>query len=274
MIVDTHCHLDFFPPSQRSAIIRRSLARLRGLITVGVGIASSRASLAIAASEERIKVVIGLYPHQSREDWSLNSRVSNQWRGELQALEELLNHYQGQISGLGEIGLDYTSPSPSEIDRGREGQKLLLHKQLKLAQKYNLAVVFHCRQAWDDLISLIRETAPPRGVIHCFSFSRKEAREALDLGLNLSFTGMVTFKKNQELRAVLKFVPLSAILLETDAPFLAPEPYRGRTCEPWMVEETLKLVARLKRKKLEEVATQLNENTQHFFAPEGDKFLW
>jgi TatD DNase family protein len=170
--------------------------------------------------------------------------------------------FEKQLVAIGETGLDYyNSTAPISI------QKKFLTKYLHLAIKTNLPVIFHCREAFQDLFSIVDQEYPKNmpAVLHCFTGSIAEAEEVLRRGWFLSFSGIVTFKKSEALREVAKIVPLSQLLIETDTPYLAPQSKRGKTNEPAFVVETAQCIADLKKISLEEVANATCENGEKLF---------
>ena len=174
---------------------------------------------------------------------------------------------------VGECGLDLYR-LPENINRAealkKQTEVFLLEK--KLADKYSLPLVIHCRDAHDELIGVLSGFGQTKGVVHCFTADRDIAKKYLDLGLNLGFTGIITFppkkkdpKPQEELWEVVKMTPLEKILVETDCPYLAPEAYRGKRGEPWMVEEVIKKIAELKGLGFEEVAEISTANAKRLF---------
>ncbi|MDE3056005.1 MAG: TatD family hydrolase [Verrucomicrobiota bacterium] len=165
-----------------------------------------------------------------------------------------------ELLAIGETGLDYYSVStPKAI------QEKFLVRYLHLAKETQLPLLFHCRNAFADLFTIVSQEYSGPALIHCFTGSLQEAETALQLGWHLSFSGIITFKKSEELRKVVKEVPLSRILLETDAPYLAPQSHRGHLNEPSFLPETAHCIAEVKGVSIEEVAAVTSFNAKHFF---------
>lgn len=162
----------------------------------------------------------------------------------------------GQIVALGETGLEYFHPG---LDRNV--QKKFLIRYLHLAQECNLPVIFHCREAFSDLFAITDLEYKGAAILHCFTGSLKEAEEVLKRGWFISFSGIVTFKKSEELRELAQIVPLNQMLIETDAPYLAPQPKRGKMNEPAFILETARTIAETKRISVEEIARKTFENS-------------
>jgi TatD DNase family protein len=175
----------------------------------------------------------------------------------------------GLLAGIGETGLDYYyAHSPKEL------QKEYLRNYLRLAGKYNLPVVIHCREAWHDFFTILDEENAPlkepiKGVLHCFTGNKEEAQEVLKRGFYLSLSGIVTFKKSLILQEVAAFVPLDALLIETDSPYLAPQTRRGKKNEPAFVVEVAEKIAEIKGCGVEEVANATLKNTACLFLKES-----
>lgn len=219
MIIDTHAHLDFpdYKSDLESVLSRAKEAGVNYIINVGTSLASSGKSVALANRFHDIYASIGIHPHDA-------SKVSEQ---DWQTLESMIN--EPKVIAIGETGLDYyRNRSP------HEDQQRIFHKHLTLAKTHNLPVIIHCRDASDDCLKILDEhkNGALRGVVHCFSGTREIAEKCIDLGLYLSFAGPITFSTADNLREVAKSVPVERLLLETDCPFLSPQPKRGERNEP------------------------------------------
>jgi TatD DNase family protein len=213
--IDDHCHLDLTAergPSADEAVAAARAAGVERLVTVGTDVASSAAAVEVARRFDGVWATAGVHPHDAKDGW--------------EGLEALLG--EPQVVAVGECGLDYHyDHSP------REAQRASFAAQIALARAHDLALVVHTREAWDDTFAILAaEGAPERTVIHCFTGGPEEARRCLDLGAHLSFSGIVTFKGAPEVRDAAALCPLDRLLVETDSPFLAPVPHRGRTNEP------------------------------------------
>ncbi|MBI4437101.1 MAG: YchF/TatD family DNA exonuclease [Candidatus Omnitrophica bacterium] len=263
MFVDTHCHLQFkeYDPD-REVVIQRSLKESVGtLLCVGTDVAMSREANALAQTHRFIYSSVGFHPHGAK-DFS---------ESVFQELREITK--STKVVAVGEIGLDYyRNLSPVE------DQKRCLRRMFDLAEEFRHPVLLHIRdaaptpsgfggQAYPDMIELLKEhcTLPIRGVNHCFSGSVKELQEMLDLGLYVSFAGNLTYPKSDPIREAVKACPIDRILLETDAPYLAPQSYRGKRNEPAYLRQTAVEVASLKGISLEEVERSTAENALTLF---------
>lgn len=256
MLIDTHCHLNFeaFKKDYKE-VAKRCQEKGMKLVTVGAQLETSKRAVEIAHEFDFVFAACGLHPnHLTDEDFVKNEFL------------ELAK--DGQTVAIGETGLDYYqmwADTPEEEQEVKEGQKELLKKHLDLAREVKLPVILHCRDAYEDLLRFMREEKDIQAVVHCFLGSREIAKQFLDLGYYLGFTAILTFTDDQELLEVVKEVPLEKIFIETDAPYLAPEPYRGKRCEPIYVEEVAKKVAELKGVPVEKVIEQTGKNAEEFF---------
>ncbi len=252
-LIDTHAHLDFpeFADRLPTVIDRAFQAGVIQIVTIGIDIETSRKAAQIAQSNENIYAAAGIHPQAS---FLLNSQ-------ELEALEKIAT--ADKVVALGEIGLDYYHET-----QPRAVQKECFHHQMQLAVKIAKPVVFHIRNAWDDFFPLVSEFALslPPSVMHCFSGDWAIARRCLDMGFYLSIPGVVTFNKAESLQEVARRAPLDRLLLETDCPYLAPVPFRGKTNEPAFVVHTATKIAQCRREPLEKVAACTTDNARKVFA--------
>lgn len=231
-LIDTHAHLQLEPLVRDAAgVVSRAQSQgVQWIISVGIDLADSKTMIRIVEQFPQAFACLGYHPHNA-----LNVSDSG-----LTEMRELAQH--PKVVGYGEIGLDfYRNISP------RERQVTAFRDQIVLAKDLGLPLVIHLRNAYDEGLSILEEFAPfPRGgVIHCFSGSLQDARRALELGFYISVPGTITYKKNDEFRSIVKQAPRDRILLETDCPFLAPEPFRGRDNEPAYLIYTARKVAEL-----------------------------
>jgi TatD DNase family protein len=255
-LADAHCHLDakYFPEGAEVVIQRAREAGVVGFAVVGVGetIDSARDAVALARRfPGSVCACVGIHPHDAG-GW--DDRAVEELAGLARAAE---------VSAVGEIGLDYHyDHSP------RETQRDVFARLIALAREVRKPVVVHTREAADDTLAILeREKARDvGGIIHCFSESRPFATRALDLGFDISFSGIVTFKNALAIQEVAAWAPLERILLETDSPYLAPAPMRGKRCEPAMVAHTARRVAELRGMALDELAAATLANTERRFA--------
>ena len=245
-VFDTHCHLDDekFDEDREEAYLRMADAGVRRCVCVGSDLATSRRSLAFARAHEGVYAAVGVHPHEAKDAPA----------GYLDELTRLLD--EKEAVALGEIGLDdYYDFSPRDV------QKKVLAEQVDLAVKLDVPVIFHIRDAHGDMIDFFRSRKTlPGGIIHCFSGSAETAREYGKMGFYISFAGPLTFKKAPHLWEAAKAVPLDRLLVETDSPYLAPEPKRGRRNEPANVVWVLKKLAELREIPEEEMARITWEN--------------
>ncbi|MGH9438208.1 MAG: TatD family hydrolase [Terriglobia bacterium] len=255
-LIDSHCHLDGPEyDSDRDAVIARAReAGVRRLLVIGTGASYQEigATLPIAERIEGACCACGIHPHDA-------SKFLESDFGELR---EFAHH--PKFVAVGEIGLDYHyDHSP------REAQQNILIRQLELARELNLPVLIHCRDAWDDLRRIFQEHwrgSGLGGVLHCFTGSRDDAFDLMDYGFMISFAGNLTFKNASGLREVAPEIPADRILTETDCPFLAPVPHRGKRNEPAFVAEVLRQLAVLRGAGEEEMGAQVINNFQTLFA--------
>ncbi|HEX73339.1 MAG TPA: TatD family deoxyribonuclease [Candidatus Hydrogenedentes bacterium] len=248
-LVDTHCHLqDPAFDNDREAVIARAVDALDWLVVIGDDLENSRRALVL--SRERIYATAGFHPyHADHVDESA-----------LAAIRRLAA--QPCVIAIGEIGLDYFNEfSP------RAAQRRALEMQLDLAQSLCLPAVIHCRDAEDDMLAILRDHAAslPSVIMHCFGGDGLFAKQCLDLGCFISFAGNVTFPKAHALRDAAAATPPDRMLLETDAPYLAPQPRRGRRCEPADVLHTARFLADFKKMEYEVFCTQTVENAHRAF---------
>ncbi len=232
-LVDTHAHLglDKLYGDVAGAVQRAEAAGVGSIITIGTDLEQSVRALEIADQFPRVWAAVGFHPHNAR---AADDRT-------LAEMERLAGH--PRVVAYGEIGLDFHwDLSPRDV------QRAVYREQIGLARKLGKPVIIHLRDAYDEGLGMLEAAAPfPRvGVIHCFSGTGDDARRALDLGFCLSFPGTVTFKNNDWLRAIVASLPEDRILLETDCPFLAPVPLRGKTNEPSFMVHTAEMVAQVR----------------------------
>ena len=260
MLIDTHCHLDpqYFPNGPDEALARAREVGIGGFVAIGVGKDLAPARAAVALSERlpsRIGCAIGVHPHDA-------AQLDDAMYEELAVLAAAPS-----VLAVGEIGLDYHyDHSPRDV------QKAVFARLIALARSLKKPIVIHTRSApADTLALLVSERAKDvGGVIHCFSEDRAFATKALNLGFDLSFSGIVTFKSSVAIQDVAGWAPLERILVETDSPYLAPVPLRGKPCEPAYVVHTARKVAELRGMPFEALAEATTVNAQRRF---GRSFL-
>jgi TatD DNase family protein len=250
-LIDSHCHLDaqVFDEDRDAAIQRARDAGVETMVAIGSGDGPPDLSAGIRLAEQYdfIYATVGVHPHDaSKADEST-------WKD----LSSLTAH--PKVIAVAEIGLDYHYDfSP------RETQRAVFARQLRIALDANLPIAIHTREAWADTVALLREhwsgSPNPGGIFHCFSGSPTEAEEALALGFLLSYSGIITFPKAEQLREAVRRTPLDRLLVETDAPYLAPVPWRGKRNEPAYVVETARKVAEVKVLSFDEVVEATTSN--------------
>jgi TatD DNase family protein len=250
MIIDSHAHLEMKEfDSDREEVIK--LAKEAGvdfIITVGTNLVLSRKAVALAQGHETVYATIGIHPHDA----------SKADKKTCESLKELAQRQK--IVAYGEIGLDFFRNISS-----REKQIEVFRLQLELAEELNLPVIIHDREAHELTLKMVKASSVRRGVFHCFSGDYTMAKQCIDLGFYISVPGVVTFDKAKTIQDVVRRVPLSSLLLETDAPYLAPIPHRGKRNEPSFIIHTAKKVAELKGVPLEEVAQATTQNAKSLF---------
>jgi TatD DNase family protein len=252
MLVDSHAHLDGEEfNSDREDVLRRAAAAGVGSILCPLEISNPRSvqtGLALAAAHPEVRLAAGLHPHEAK-------RFTPDALADVRRLAG-----EGKIAAVGEIGLDfhYHFSTPEE-------QCAAFRAQLDLARELGLPAVIHSRNAGEDILRAVREEGLERGVLHCFSESWDVAATAIAAGLFISFSGIVTFPKARDLREVVRRVPIDRLLVETDAPYLAPVPYRGQRNEPAYVVETAKTIASLIKTSLDDLARTTTANFRSLF---------
>lgn len=250
MLIDSHCHLDYPDFAEdRDAVVQRARDAGIGLmVTISCKVTEAEKILAIAEAYEDVVCSMGIHPHEAGTEPETDA----------QTLVDLARH--PKVVGIGETGLDYYyEHSP------RDRQQRNFRHHIEAARVSGLPLIVHARDADEDTADILEAEfaqAPFPGLIHCFTAGPELARRALDIGFYISISGIATFKSAQNLRDVIKTVPLNRLLVETDAPWLAPTPHRGKRNEPSFVKHTAALVAEVKGVSYEEIERQ---TTQNFF---------
>jgi len=249
MLVDSHCHLDYASAEERPEIIARARrAGVGTLLTISTKLGEFPAVRAIAESDSDIWCSVGIHPHEAASDPPIDAA----------GLGALTAH--PKVVGIGETGLDfYYEHSP------RAQQEAVFRTHCAAARMTGLPLIVHTRDADAATAAILAEERPPAGMIHCFSTGRELAEKALELGFYISLSGILTFAKANELRAIARDLPLERLLVETDAPYLAPAPLRGKRNEPAFVVHTAKRLAELKGVSPEELASITTANFFRLF---------
>jgi len=254
-MIDTHCHLTHgkFDPDREEAVERARAAGLEACISIGTGVEDARAVLDLARRHPGfVHATAGLDPFSSH-------RAGDGFDDELAALHGLLDN--GGFCAVGEIGLDYhydLDPKPVQAER--------FERQLELAAALDLPVVIHVREAHGDMHAILSSHPDNRGVIHSFTGGPDEARRYLDIGWYLALNGVLTFRNAAEVREATRLAPVDRLLVETDSPYLAPEPKRGRRCEPAYVAHTLAHLAQVRGEPLASLDAATTENARRLFS--------
>jgi TatD DNase family protein len=261
MFIDSHAHLDGkqFDSDREEVIARAREAGVQTMVAIGNGDGPPvlDAGVQLADKYPFLYATVGIHPHEAR--LADDAAYSN--------MEQLARH--PKVIAWGEIGLDYFyDHSP------REAQKQVFTRQMELAAAAKLPIVIHCRpsdgsdNAWEDCLGMIEDQWAPRGlggILHCFTGNVAQAKRALDMGFMISFAGNLTFPKAQQIRDAALEVPLDRMLIETDAPYLAPVPHRGKRNEPAFVKETARKLGELRGLSTEEIGEQTSRNFYNFF---------
>jgi TatD DNase family protein len=251
MIIDSHCHLDYEPLINdiNKIILNAKKSNVTNLLTIGTSLESSKKVLEIVEKYENVYGAIGIHP---------NSTTNN-----LSDLNELVDikKKSKKIIAFGETGLDYFYKRSEKNDQIQSFEK---HIEFAISEK--VPVIIHTRDADKDTISIIKKYyTKTKFLIHCFTGSLDFAKNLLDLECLISFSGIITFKKSTDLRNVVKYVPMEKMLIETDSPYLSPDPFRGKSNEPANVKIVAENIALIKEIALEEVANTTTNNFKNFF---------
>jgi TatD DNase family protein len=254
MLVDSHCHLDFpdFAAEIDAVVERARAAGVGRMVTISTRVRKFPQVLAVAEKYPDIFCSVGTHPHNAHEELDIDAA----------ALVKLAQH--PKVVALGEAGLDYHyDKSP------RDAQEQGFRQHIAAARETGLPLVIHAREADADMARILAEETGKGAfpaVLHCFTGGRDLAFEAMELGLYIGFTGILTFKNGQDLRDIAKDLPAHRILVETDSPYLAPLPYRGKRNEPSYVVETAKMLAQVRCVSPDEIARQTTENFFRLFS--------
>jgi TatD DNase family protein len=252
LLIDTHAHLDDarFDGDRDAMIARAREAGVEHFVTIGCDLTTSRAAVELADRYPFIYATVGVHPHEAKQ-------IGDSWYDDLRRLAE-----HKKVVAYGEIGLDYHyNHSPPKLQRER------FREQITLARDLRLPIVVHTREAQDDTIAILKEenAADVGGVFHCFSGDAQLAKNALDLGFLLSFSGVITFQNATMLRDIVKTVPMDRILVETDSPYLTPAPHRGKRNEPAHVRLVAEKIAAIQGMTADQIAELTSQNARRVF---------
>ena len=278
MLTDTHAHLDFpdFAGDLEAILDRAAAAGVTRILSIGTSVESSRRAVALAEKYPQVLAIIGVHPNSADE-------AAPGFIEELRALA-----LSPRVVAIGETGLDYHrlpsasqrrvaldvigDESPADIEAAlhdgavKSAQAAVFEQQLDLAAELGLNVVIHERDSWDDTLSILKKhTGRLRAVFHCFGKPPAQAGEITALGHIVSFTGIVTFKSAHAAQETARTIAGDAFMLETDCPFLAPVPFRGKRCEPAHTRTTAEFIARLRDEPLDQIAARTNATAAGFF---------
>ena len=249
-LTDTHTHLDLFDHNEVPDLLSRAAAAGVGrIVSVAINLESAQQALKIAAANSGVFATVGVHPHESQD---VNADL-------VERLKKLAK--EPYAIAIGETGLDYyrmRSSKSSQIDA--------LKRHLELAREVDLPIILHCREAHDDMLRILENDRPPKSILHCFSGEMTQALAFMNLGCFISLAGTVTFKNAKSLQEVAAKVPLDRLLLETDAPYLAPQRYRGQRNETSYVGETAVKIAELKNVRIETVINATTKNADKLFS--------
>ena len=254
MLIDSHCHLDYFSDAERPDVIARAAAAGIGqMVTIGVTLSQSRQAIAIAESAANVWACVGIHPNHAADEGPVPAPGT---------IAALTNH--PKVIGIGESGLDYFyDKAPQDIQRDN------FRAHIRAAQATGLPLAIHARDADDDIAAILAEERAGGGafafLLHCFSSTRALAEAAIAMGGYVSFSGILTFPKSHELRQIAADVPLDRLLVETDAPYLAPVPFRGKRNEPAHTAHTAAKLAEVKGISSEALAAATTANFRKLF---------
>ena len=252
-LIDTHCHLGFdeLAGDVEAVVARSKAAGVTGWITVGTDTQQNRKTVQLADKFENMYAAVGIHPHDAKD-------ATAETMAELKELAQ-----NEKVVAIGETGLDFHYNYSEPPD-----QKRVFAAQLKIAEELNLPVIVHCREAFDETIDILKDhaNAVSKVVFHCFSGSAQQAKIVLDYGFHISFTGIVTFKNAEKTRDAAKIVPLDRLMVETDCPYMSPEPMRKQKInEPALMIHTAAFLAELKAMDLADFAKAVTATSRAFF---------
>ncbi|MGB9706607.1 MAG: TatD family hydrolase [Microgenomates group bacterium] len=258
MLIDTHAHLNFpdYEKDLDKVVARAIKAGVKKIICVSSNITDSKKAIEIAKKHPKIVfAAVGIHPHQT--DPENQTPVEEQ----IKKLEKLAK--QKEVVAIGECGLDFSPAPPKEKERPRSVQQFLFESQIKLAQKLNLPLLIHSREAFKETVEILKKFKGLKGVFHCYAGGKKGIPKVEELGFFFGLAGNLTY--DEGLQNVLRQIPLEKIVLETDSPFLAPVPFRGQRNEPAHIKIIAQALAKIKNISFEKVAKTTTKNTHNLF---------
>lgn len=250
-MIDSHCHLADaqFADDLDDVLMRAHKAGIDHLITIADSLEEAEKCIEIAEKHPHIFATVGVHPHNAK-DWK---------KGDGERIKEMAEG-STKVKAVGEIGLDY------HYDHSERGvQRAVFLEQLTLSRELGLPAVVHCREAVKDIETIMREVEPLQVVIHCCTEKWEDIAWAVELGHMLSFTGIATYPSSHDIRETIKHCPLNQMMIETDSPYLAPVPHRGKRNEPAYVVEVAQEIAKIKGMSVEEVDRATTKNAMEFF---------
>ncbi|MEA3272935.1 MAG: TatD family hydrolase [Patescibacteria group bacterium] len=274
-LIDTHCHVNFNAYKDDSdEVVKRTLKEDVWMISVGSQASTSARAVKISKKYKvGVFAAVGLHPLHLWESYVDEVEIPFKTKPEKfnkNFYEKLAKNQK--VVAIGETGLDYyhLPKDKKEVAKLKIKQKKIFQEHLDLARELNLPVIIHCRDAHDDILKIFESLSPrkqgtTRAVVHCFTEDWKTAKKYLDLGFLISFTGIITFSKDEKMREVVEKTPIEKIMIETDAPYLTPEPHRGKRNEPLYVRHVAEKVAEIRGVSFEEIAKQTTKNAIEFF---------
>lgn len=250
-MIDSHCHLADaqFADDLDEVLARAKKTGVDRMVTIADSLPEAEKCIEIAENYSHVFATVGVHPHNAKE-WK---------KGDGDTLKDMVSKSK-KVKAIGEIGLDYHydhSPRPD--------QRAVFLEQLTLSRELGLPAVVHCREAIDDVQRIVREVEPLQLVLHCCTEKWEDVEWLVNLGHLLSFTGMATYPKLKDIHDTIKRCPLDRMMIETDAPYLAPVPHRGKRNEPAFVAEVAKAIAEIKGVSIEEVEAATTKNAEQFF---------
>ncbi len=276
-LIDTHCHIHFPPYDEdRAEVLARMKERNIWGITIGTGLKNSEAGLRFAEATDGVWATVGLHPEHVTSDYHDENEGEKPEKFVTQEQLVEIASTSPKCVAIGETGLDwYRIDAALDVEQAKTEQEKVLHEHLRASYELDLPLVFHCREALTRLAEILQEEwnagRKPRGVVHSFTGTWDEAKPLLDLGLHIAVNGIATFPPkmgsdpDKAIDRTIEHIPLERLLLETDAPYLAPAPHRGKRNEPAYVEEVAKHVADVRGISLKDIAEQTTQNAITLF---------